>query len=331
MAAKLRSGRITVRALKWLLVAALLAGLAGPGGAQEFPNRTVRIIAGFVPSSSTDIIARLMANQWSNALGQQFVVENRPGAASAIAADLVARSPADGHTLLVGGTVNLTTGLINPQQAFDIRRDFMPVIVVAGQPMILTVHPSVGVNSVQELIALAKSKPGELLYGSTGVGANPHLLTELFSVRTGIKMTHVPYQGSPQATTDLLAGRIHLMLSPAAAVLPHIASGALKGLASTGPRRSASVPNLPTMMEAGVPNFEGTLWFAFWAPSGTPRDTINKLSRAGNDALKSAEVKRLFETQGFDAMGGTPEEFAAFSDREIEKWGAAATAAGMRK
>jgi tripartite-type tricarboxylate transporter receptor subunit TctC len=320
-----------VRALKWLLVAASLAGLTGPVGAQDFPSRTVRIIAGFVPSSSTDIIARLMANQWSNALGQQFVVENRPGAASAIAADLVARSPADGHTLLVGGTVNLTTGLINPQQAFDIRRDFMPVIVVAGQPMILTVHPSVGVNSVQELIALAKSKPGELLYGSTGVGANPHLLTELFSVRTGIKMTHVPYQGSPQATTDLLAGRIHLMLSPAAAVLPHIASGRLQGLASTGARRSASVPNLPTMMEAGVPNFEGTLWFAFWAPSGTPREAIDKLSRTGNDALKSAEVKRLFETQGFDAMGGTPEEFAAFSDREIEKWGAAATAAGMRK
>jgi tripartite-type tricarboxylate transporter receptor subunit TctC len=320
-----------VRALKWLLVAAALAGFAGPAGAQEFPNRPVRIIAGFVPSSSTDIIARLMANQWSNAFGQQFVVENRPGAASAIAADLVARSPKDGHTLLVGGTVNLTTGLINPQQAFDIRRDFMPVIVVAGQPMILTVHPSVGVNSVQELIALAKSKPGELLYGSTGVGANPHLLTELFSVRTGIKMTHVPYQGSPQATTDLLAGRIHLMLSPAAAVLPHIASGALKGLASTGSRRSASVPNLPTMMEAGVPNFEGTLWFAFWAPSGTPRDAIDKLSRTGNDALKSAEVTKLFETQGFDAIGGTPEEFAAFSDREIEKWGAAATAAGMRK
>jgi tripartite-type tricarboxylate transporter receptor subunit TctC len=152
----------------------------------------VRIVAGFVPSSSTDIIARVMASYWSNVLGQQFIVENRPGAASAIAAEVVARSPKDGHTLLVGGTVNLTTGLINPQQTFDIRRDFAPVIVVAGQAMILTVHPSVGVNSVQELIALAKSKPGELLYGSTGVGANPHLLTELFSVRAGIKMTHVP-------------------------------------------------------------------------------------------------------------------------------------------
>jgi len=291
----------------------------------------VRIIAGFVPASSTDIIARLMASQWSKALGQQFVVENRPGAASAIAADMVARSPKDGHTLLVGGTVNLTTGLINPQQPFDIRRDFTPVIVVAGQAMILTVHPSVGANSVEELIALAKSKPGELLYGSTGVGANPHLLTELFSVRTGIKMTHVPYQGSPQATTDLLAGRIHLMLSPAAAVLPHINSGALKGLASTAAKRPASISNLPTMMEAGVPDFEGRLWFAFWAPSGTPRGAIDKLSRAGNEAIKSEEAKKLFETQGFDAIGGTPDEFAAFSDKEIEKWGAAATAAGMRK
>jgi tripartite-type tricarboxylate transporter receptor subunit TctC len=320
-----------VRIWTWALVAAALAGAAAPCGAQDFPNRTVRIVAGFVPASSTDIIARLMASQWSKALGQQFVVENRPGAASAIAAEAVARSPKDGHTLLVGGTVNLTTGLINPQQPFDIRRDFTPVIVVAGQAMILTVHPSVGVNSVAELIALAKSKPGELLYGSTGVGANPHLLTELFSVRTGIKMTHVPYQGSPQATTDLVAGRIHLMLSPAAAVLPHIASGVLKGLASTAAKRPASIPNLPTMMEAGVPDFEGTLWFAFWAPSGTPRDAIDKLSRAGNEAIKSEEAVKLFATQGFDPIGGTPEEFAAFSDKEIEKWGAAATAAGMRK
>ena len=196
-----------MRRMKCITIAALLVvSLGWEAKAQsDYPNRTVRIVAGFVPASSTDIIARLMANQWSRVLGQQFVVENRPGAASAIAADLVARSPKDGHTLLIGGTVNLTTGLINPQQSFDIVRDFTPVILIAGQPMILTVHPSLAVSSVAELIALAKSKPATLSYGSTGVGASPHLLTELFQVQTGVKMIHVPYQGSPQAVTDLLA------------------------------------------------------------------------------------------------------------------------------
>ncbi len=310
------------------LVAVCLAGSAK--AQSDYPNRPVRIIAGFVPASSTDIIARLMANQWSRQLGQQFVVENRPGAASAIAADLVARSPKDGHTLLIGGTVNLSTGLINPQQSFDIVRDFTPVILIAGQPMILTVHPSTGVSSVAELIALAKSKPGELSYGSTGVGASPHLLTELFQVRTGTKMVHVPYQGSPQAVTDLLAGRIHLMFSPAAAVLPHIQAGTLKALASTPAKRPSAAPNLPTMIEAGV-DVEAALWFSIWAPSGTPREVIDKLSRTGNEAIKSSEAQTIFKTQGFDAIGGTPEDFAAVQAKELNKWQVAVDAAGLKK
>ena len=313
-----------------VMLAALVC-LGAPAHAQgDFPSRTVRIVAGFVPASSTDIIARLMASQWSRLLGQQFVVENRPGAASAIAADMVARSPKDGYTLLIGGTVNLSTGLINPQQSFDIVRDFAPVILIAGQPMILTVHPSLGVASVAELIALAKAKPGELSYGSTGVGASPHLLTELFQVQTGTKMVHVPYQGSPQAVTDLLAGRIQLMLSPAAAVLPHIQSGALKALASTPAQRPSAAPDLPTMREAGV-DLDASLWFAIWAPAGTPREAIDKLSRAGNEAIKTADAQQIFKTQGFDLIGGTPEDFAAVQNRELAKWKAAVDAAGLRK
>ena len=150
-------------------------------------------------------------------------------------------------------------------------------------------------------------------------------------MRTGIKMTHVPYQGSPRATTDLLAGRIHLMMAPAASVLPHIASGALKGLASTTAKRPASAPNLPTMMEAGVPDLEGSLWFGVLVPAGTPRAAIDRLVQSGNDAIRSPEARTLFETQGFDAMGGTSDEFATFIDKEIDKWGAAATAGGLRK
>ena len=191
-------------------------------------------------------------------------------------------------------------------------------------------HPSLGVSSVAELIALAKSKPGELSYGTTGVGASPHLVTELFQVRTGTKMVHVPYQGSPQAVTDLLAGRIHLSFAPAAAVLPHIASGALKGLASTPAKRPSAAPNLPTMMEAGV-DLEASLWFAIWAPAGTPRDAIDKLSRTGNQAIKSNEAQTIFKAQGFDVIGGTPEEFAALQAKELQKWTAAVEAAGLKK
>jgi tripartite-type tricarboxylate transporter receptor subunit TctC len=232
---------------------------------------------------------------------------------------------------MVGGGVNVSTGLINPNQSFDIVRDFAPVILIAAQPMLLAAHPSAGVSSVSELIALAKSRPGELTYGSTGVGASPHLLTELFQVRTGTKMVHVPYQGSPQAVTDLLAGRVHFMFSPAAAVLPHIQSGALKGLATTSAKRSGVVPNLPTMIEAGAPEIEATLWFAIWAPAGTPRDVIERLNRSGNEAIKSAEAQQLFRTQGFDALGGTPEDFARMVTKELEKWTVAVQAAGLKK
>ena len=322
-----------MNALKRTFIVAVLASAVAVPSAQaqgDYPNRTVRIIAGFAPASSTDIIARLMANQWSRQLGQQFVVENRPGAASAIAADMVARAPKDGHTLLIGGTVNLSTGMINPQQSFDIVRDFTPVILIAGQPMILTVHPSTGVSTVAELIALAKSKPGALSYGSTGVGASPHLLTELFQVRTGTKMVHVPYQGSPQAVTDLIAGRIQLMFSPAAAVLPHIQAGTLKALASTPAKRPSAAPNMPTMIEAGV-DVEAALWFSIWAPAGTPREVIDKLSRTGNEAIKAEEAQTLFKGQGFDAIGGAPEDFAAVQAKELNKWQVAVDSAGLKK
>ena len=318
-------------AMKYAAVLAALLSLCAPALAQsDYPSKPVHIVVGFVPGASTDLIARLMANEWGRQLGQQFVVENKPGAASAIAADMVARSPKDGYTRLAGGTVNLSTGLLNAAQTFDIPRDFTPVIMIAAQPMILTVHPSTGVSSVAELIALAKAKPGTLSYGSTGTGATPHLLTELFQQTTGTKMVHVPYQGSPQATTDLLAGRIQLMFSPAAAVLPHIESGALTGLAVSPGKRSSAAPKLPTLREAGV-DLEASLWFAIWAPVGTPRTAIDKLSKAGNEAIKSAEATSMFSKQGFDAIGGTPEDFAKMQADDLTKWTAAVAAAGLKR
>lgn len=309
----------------------LCVSTSGSAWAQsDFPAKPVHIIVGFVPGASTDLISRLMANEWSRHFGQQFVVENKPGAASAIAADQVARSPKDGYTLLAGGTVNLSTGLVNAQQSFDMTRDFTPVIMIASQPMILAVHPSTGVSSVAELIALARAKPVTLSYGSTGTGATPHLLTELFQQTTGTKMVHVPYQGSPQAVTDLLAGRIQLMFSPAAAVLPHIASGALTGLAVSSSKRSSAALKLPTLREAGV-DLEASLWFAIWAPAGTPRAVVERLSKVGNEAIKSGEVKSIFEKQGFDALGGTPEDFAKMQADDLAKWTMAVQAAGLKK
>jgi tripartite-type tricarboxylate transporter receptor subunit TctC len=314
-----------------IAMVSLCCSTSGSAWAQsDFPTKPVHIIVGFVPGASTDLISRFMANEWGREFGQQFVVENKPGAASAIAADQVARSPKDGYTLLAGGTVNLSTGLINAQQSFDIPRDFTPVIMIASQPMILVVHPSTGVTSVPELIALAKAKPGTLAYGSTGTGATPHLLTELFQQATGTTMVHVPYQGSPQAVTDLLAGRIQLMFSPAAAVLPHIESGALTGLAVSPSKRSSAAPKLPTLREAGV-DLDASLWFAIWAPAGTPREAVERLSKAGNEAIKSEKAKLMFEKQGFDALGGSPEDFAKMQAADLAKWTRAVQIAGLRK
>ena len=310
-------------------VAASLIAIA-PARAQDYPKQTVHIAVGFVPGASTDIVARMMAAEWSRQLGQQFVVENRPGAASAIAADQVARAPKDGYALLAGGGVNVSSGLLNPKQTFDIERDFTPVILIAGQPMILAVHPSLGVSSVKELVALAKAKPGELSYGSTGVGATPHLLTELFQLRTGTKMVHVPYQGSPQATTDLLAGRVQLMFSPATAVLPHIQSGALKGLAVSSAqalqrrarsgdlaRRRRRSRRQPVVRDLGAGRH---------AAGGDRRALAHRQcrdqGRGGAEALRHA---------GLRCPGGTPEDFARLQADELAKWKSAVEAAGLKK
>jgi len=311
------------------MTAAVLA--PGARAQSDYPNRPVRIVAGFAAGSSTDIMARLVGGRMGQALGQQFIVENRPGAGSAIAAEQVARGPKDGYAIMIGGSANLTTQIVSPSQSYDILKDFSPLLLISSQPLILVVHPSIGVRTLPELIALAKAQAEPLTYGSTGVGAVPHLVTELFAVRTGVKLVHVPYPGSPQAITDLLAGRIAMMFSPATAVLPHIESGKLTAIASASAKRPSAAPNLPTMAEAGMPDFDSSIWFAMWVPAGTPREVVDKLSRAGNDAIRSDEVQANFKSQGFDAIGGTPDDFARLIDREMEKWTVAVQAAGLKK
>ena len=313
-----------------LAIAALCLALA-PATAQDYPTRPVRVLVGFTPGAAADITARVLAIRLSHILGQQVVVENKPGAGSNLAADYASHAAKDGYTLLIGTSANLTNAVITPNLGFDFVKDFSPIALITTAPVILVVHPSLEVNSVQELIALARKKPGELNYASTGVGAAPHLAGELFNARAGIKTVHVPYQGSPQAVTDLLAGRVSMMFSPASAVIPHVKAGKLKALASATSKRPSIAPDLPTMAEAGVPDFDTSIWFGLMAPAGTPQPIIDKLAAAVNEALKSEEAKTSYAGQGFDLLGGGPADMARTIATDTARWTIAAQAAGLKK
>jgi tripartite-type tricarboxylate transporter receptor subunit TctC len=322
----------------WQHIAVLIASVLAFGAAAssahaqaDYPNRPVRLVVGFTPGSSADITARILGNRLGQILGQQIVVESKPGAGSNLAAEFVARAPKDGYTLFLGASANVTNAAINPKLPFDIAKDFVPIALVSTAAVILVVHPSINVGSVQELIALAKSKPGELIYASTGIGSAPHLSGELFMQRAGVKLVHVPYQGSPQAATDLLAGRVQVMFSPATAVVSLVQSNQLKVLASATAKRAGILPNVPTMIEMGMPDFETSIWFGVMAPAGTPREIIDKLQRAVNEAVRSEEVINAWRPQGIDPLSGGSEQFARYIASELQRWGDVATAAGLKK
>jgi tripartite-type tricarboxylate transporter receptor subunit TctC len=314
----------------FLLLGTLIA-IAAPAGAHDYPSRPVHIMVGFIPGSAADITARVLGNGLSRLLGQQFVVENKPGAGSSLAGEFSARAPKDGYTLFVGSSANIVNQVITANPSFDMARDFTPIALATMAPVILVVHPSIGVASVGELIALAKTKPGEILYASSGFGTAPHLAAELFNTRAGVKMVHVPYQGSPQAVTDLIAGRTAVMFSPASAVISQVEAGKLKALASAADKRPSITPNLPTMAEAGMPDFDTSIWFGLMAPAGTPAEIVDKLARAVPEAIRSSEAQTALKSQGFDTLTGGPEVFARFMVAEIAKWNEAAKAAGLKK
>jgi tripartite-type tricarboxylate transporter receptor subunit TctC len=309
---------------------ALLAWLAVAAHAEEaYPARPVRIIVGFGPGASADIAARVLAQRMSQTLGQQVIIENRPGAGSNIATEYVARAPKDGYTLLFGTVANTINATLSKNLSFDFGKDFAPIAQAVTLPNILVVHPSLGVDRVSDLISLAKSKPREIFFGSSGVGTSPHLSGELFNEMAGVKLVHVPYPGSAQAVTDLLAGRVQVMFSPASTVLPHVAEGKLKALASTELKRAGAAPNLPTMSEAGLNGFDTSVWFGLLAPVGTPAAVAARLNQAVNDALRSDDVVALLRAQGMDTLGGTPEAFARTIADETQKWARVIAAAGL--
>jgi tripartite-type tricarboxylate transporter receptor subunit TctC len=312
-----------------LIVAATCS--CNSASAEDYPNRPVRVMVGFSPGTTADITARVVGQRIGQNLSQQIVVENKAGAGSSFAAEAVARAPKDGYTLLLASIANPINAVVSSNLSFDFPKDFAPILRLTTTPNILVVHPSIGVKSVKELIDFAKAKPDQLTFGSSGVATGTHLSGELFKVMAGVTMVHVPYGGSPQAVADLLAGRIQVLFSPASTVLQHVREGKLVALASTEAKRTAIAPDLPTMAEAGLPGFETGLWFGLMAPVGTAKETVDKLNRAGNDALKAEEVGKALAPQGIDLVGGSADDFARFLDSEMKRWTTVAQAAGLKK
>jgi tripartite-type tricarboxylate transporter receptor subunit TctC len=316
------------------VVVAMLSGQplsCGQARADDYPARPVRIIIGFGAGAAADLPARLLAQKFSQSLGQQFLVENRPGAGSNIAAEFVAHSPSDGYTLFMATAANTINATVFQNLSFDFARDFAPIVRVAAVPNMLVAHPSLGVDNLKDLIALAKQKPEQIFYGSSGVGTTAHLAGEMVNVMAGVKLVHVPYPGSAQALTDVMAGRIPLLFAPASAVIQHVERGELKAIASTQLQRASIAPNVPTMAEAGLPGYDLGLWFGLLAPAGTPREVIDKIARAANEALQSSDVTSPLRAQGMDPIGGSPEDFAAYIVREIEKGAEIVKTAGLKK
>ena len=307
---------------------AVAVGTATTALAQGYPTKPVHLIVGLPPGSVPDTIARSLSSKLSEAWGQPIVIENRLGAAGVIAAGVVARSPADGHTLLVHGAYAVNAALA-PNLPYDPLKDFVAITPLASQPFVLIVGLASGVRTVAELIAAAKVKPGQLNYGSPGIGSLPHLGVESFKLTTGIDVAHVPYKGPAEVITDLIAGRITFAYSPIQIALPHIRSGRLSALGVSGERRSSLLPDVPTLAEAGVSGFTPTLSVGVWAPAGTPADVVDRISRDVSRALATPDARDELAKLGAEPMRMSPSEFAQFIRREIHEMTRIVKAAGI--
>ena len=287
---------------------------------ESYPTHPIRLIVGFAAGSSGDVAARIVSHKLGELLGQTVVVENRPGASSMIATDYVARSTKDGYTLLFGTIAMTINPILMPNKAPNVEKDMAAVVLVGSIPNVLVVNPDLNVKTVKELIALAKQKPDELLYGAAGLGSGPHIATELFKQMAGIKMTGVLYPGSAQTAMDLISGRIQVMFAPASTVLGFIKDGRVRALATSEAKRTSVAPDLPTIGEAALPGYATGLWFGILGPAGTPKPVIDKISEATNKALKDPDVIKQLETQGLNPLGGSPDDFAAFIRSETQRW-----------
>ena len=289
--------------------------------AQAYPDKPIRVIVPVPAGGTPDVVARMVAPGLSSLLGQQLVIDNRGGAGGLIGAELAAKAIPDGYTLFFSSPGSLTIlPHLQKQATYDTLKDFAPIGLVSIGPFLLITHPSVPVKTVKELIALARAEPGKLNYASAGNGAANHLAMELFKSMAGVDITHVPYKGAPQAVTDVIGGYVNLMLNSIPPVLPHIKAGRLRLLGVASARRSPQLPDVPTISEAGVPGYEAITWFGLLAPARTPRQIVARLNDVLVKVVRAPDVKSQLETQGYDPVGSSPEEFAAFIRRELDKY-----------
>lgn len=299
----------------------LLASLALAAQAQPYPSKPLRIVVPFAPGGSTDIVARILAERLAGPLGQPVTVENRAGAAGNIGGEAVARSAPDGYTLLMATTgVMAINNALYKSMTYDAAKDLEPVVFTTSITNVLSVPPEIPAKTVTELVALAKAQPGKLSFASSGAGSSTHLSGELFKSMAGIDVLHVPYKGSGQALVDLMAGRVSMIFDNMPSVLPYIRGGKLRGLGVTGAKRSAAMPELPTIAEAGVPGYESLSWSGIAAPAGTPREIVMRLNREIGSVLAASDVRQKLTELGAEPVGGPPETFAAHVRAERDKW-----------
>ena len=319
---------------RWALTLCLAVATFAASGqlaAQEFPTKPVRIVVPFPPGGNSDVLARIVGAEMSRSLGQQVLVENRPGAGGTIAANVVAKSAPDGYTLLLAtaGTHGIATTLY-PSLPYDAVRDFAPVTNVAAAPLLFLANAGAPYRSLADLVAAAKAKPGNLMFGSAGMGSSGHMSTELFLMLAGLRMVHVPYKGGNLASADLMNGAVELVLDQIPASLPLIKAGKLRALAISTPRRSELLPEVPTAAESGVPGYSAQSWFGFVAPAGTPRPALARLHADTVRTLAMPEVRSRILGIGMEPVGNSQEDFAAFIRGEIERWGRVVKAAGVK-
>lgn len=316
-----------------LAVMVLLVGVGARGAyaQSDYPNKPIRLIVGFAPGGTTDIVARIVAPKLGDALNQQrVVIDNRAGAAQIVASELTAKAAPDGYTLFMASAAFTINPSLHKKLPFDSVRDFSAIAIVAGTPNVLVVHPSVSARSVKELIALARAKPGQLLYGSAGVGAPSHLSGVLFNMLANVDITHVPYKGSGPAMTDLLGGQLQVSYPALSGVLNHIKSGKLIAIGVTSRQRSPALPDVQTIEESGLKGYEATSWFGLMAPAGIPKALLAKLNSVTNGVLRDPEVREQLARQGADPLGGSPEEFAAIIAKDTERWKKVVAAGGIK-
>jgi tripartite-type tricarboxylate transporter receptor subunit TctC len=299
--------------------------------AQSYPTRTVRIVVPYAVGGNTDFTARSIAAKLKDVFGQAVVVDNRPGGATNIGSELIARATPDGYNLLMGGASNAINMSLFKELTYDTTRDFAPVVLCVQGANVLALHPAVPARTLKELIDLAKAKPGQLNFASSGIGSSNQMAGELFKVMAGINIVHVPYKGNAPAITDTIGGQVQMVLSGVPALVPHIQSGRLRAIAIGSLKRFPALPEVPTFDESGLKGYEATTWFGLMAPAKTPKDIINRLNVEIAKILASADIKERFMVEGLEPMGGTPEDFAKFIGSEIDKYAKVIKAAGVQQ